>query len=303
MSTQAQVQGFFDPDTWTVSYVVSDPETQDAVIIDPVLSYDVLRSQTSHQSLKELCAFVDAEGLTVRGVLETHAHADHISGARYLAEKYGAPVGIGRGITLVQETFRDFFNLDSEVAVDGRQFDILLDHEMPVQFGSIRVRPLSTPGHTPACMSYVIKDAVFTGDALFMEDYGTGRTDFPAGSAKTLYHSVTEVLYRLPDQTRVFVGHDYMPHGRQLRYQSTILAEKEHNVQLPAMRNEVDFVRFRNERDASLSPPKLIFQSIQINVFGGYLPEEESNHRRYLKIPINGRVPTNLAGVPVERAS
>ena len=295
------VQAFFDPDTWTVSYVVHDPSTHDALIIDPVLDYDVLRSQTSARGLEDLVEYVTERRLTVRGIFETHAHADHISGARYLAEKFNVPVLIGAGIVKVQETFRDFFNLGEGVRVDGSQFDQLLSHGQTVHTGSLQVRALATPGHTPACMSYVIGDAVFTGDALFIEDYGTGRADFPAGSAEQLYHSVTETLYALPDQTRVFVGHDYMPNGRALRFETTILAEKERNVQLPLGRSKEDFVRFRNERDASLSPPKLIYQSVQINVFGGLLPEEESNHARYLKIPINARRRTNRAGVPIPK--
>ncbi len=300
MTMQPDVRAFFDPDTWTLSYVVSDPASRDAIIIDPVLSYDVLRSQTSHRNLEDLWTYVAERELVVRAIVETHAHADHISGARFLAEKYGVPVVIGRGITKVQETFADFFNIRGSVKTDGSQFDQLLDHEQLAEFGSLRVRALATPGHTPACMSYLIGDAVFTGDALFIEDYGTGRADFPAGSAEDLYESVTQVLYALPEDTRVFVGHDYMPAGRAMRYQTSILAEKSGNVQLPASRSRSDFIRFRNERDAGLSPPKLIFQSVQINVFGGFLPEEEDNHRRYLKIPLNTRRPTNAAGVPLE---
>lgn len=293
-----QVKAFFDEETWTVTYVVSDPETRDAVIIDPVLHYDALTSQTSTTQADEIVAHVSREGLKVRAVLETHAHADHLSAARYLARVFEVPVAIGSGITKVQATFSRVFGFQELVSVDGSQFDQLLDADKEYLFGSLKVMPLATPGHTPACLSYHIGDAVFTGDALFMEDYGTGRTDFPAGSAAALYESVHNVLYSLPEQTRVFVGHDYQPGGRDVRFESTIGVQKSENVQLSEATTEAAFVEFRNQRDKSLRPPRLIYQAIQINVFGGLLPAEDKNGARYLKIPLNARRPTDDAGRP-----
>jgi glyoxylase-like metal-dependent hydrolase (beta-lactamase superfamily II) len=243
---------------------------------------------------------VREEGLTVHAVLDTHAHADHISAAQYLGEHFSVPVGIGKGIAQVQQTFAKVFNLGNEVKTDGSQFALLIEPERLYQFGSLSLRGLPTPGHTPACMSYLVGDAVFTGDALFMEDYGTGRTDFPAGSANDLYKSVSETLYSLPEDTRVYVGHDYLPGGREVRFESTISKQKAENVQLPASRSENDFVEFRNSRDSTLKPPRLIYQSIQINVFGGKLPDEESNGKRYLKMPLNMRRPTDAVGNPRE---
>ncbi len=296
MTSKPEVIGLFDSNTSTVTYLVFDPATRDTVIIDPVLDYDVLRSQTSTQSADAVIAVVRARELLVRAILETHAHADHISAAQYLKTHFQVSVGIGKDIHLVQKTFAKIFNLSADVALDGSQFDLLLEAGQSYSFGSLRVVPLSTPGHTPACMSYWIGDAVFTGDALFTEDYGTGRADFPAGSARDLYRSVTATLYQLPGDTRVFVGHDYQPGGRPVRFESTIALEKSANVQLPMDRSEQDFVVFREQRDGALKPPRLIYQSIQINVFGGMLPEPESNGVRYLKLPLNTRRATDSCG-------
>ncbi len=295
-----RVQAFFHPDTWTVTYVVADPATSDAVIIDPVLDYDVLSSQTDTAAADELVRFIRHEGLVPRAILETHAHADHVSAARYLAEVFGTKVAIGRGITTVQKTFSRVFGFEGRVATDGSQFDLLLDDGQNYHFGSIEMQALATPGHTPACMSFLIGDAVFTGDALFMHDYGTGRTDFPAGSAEQLYDSVHRVLYGLADDTRVFVGHDYQPGGREVAWESSIAREKGENVQLSSATTLDDFVTFRTQRDKKLRPPRLIFQSIQINVFGGALPDEEENGMRYLKIPLNMKCRTDVAGKPLD---
>lgn len=292
------VQAFFDSDTWTVSYVVSDPESLDSIIIDPVLNYDVLGSQTSTRSADQILEHVSKEKLKVCAIIETHAHADHISSARYLARKLSAPIGIGADISIVQKTFARVFGLEGSVVVDGSQFDLLLRGGEKYAFGSLGLTALATPGHTPACMSYLIGDAVFTGDALFMHDYGTGRADFPAGSAQALYHSVHDVLYRLPDETRVFVGHDYQPGGRGLKWESTIGREKTDNIQLSRDTTQEAFVLFRNQRDKKLKPPRLIFQSIQINVFGGRLPLAEDNGIRYLKIPLNMKCETDEVGEP-----
>lgn len=292
------VQAFFEPETSTVSYVVTEPDSLDTVIIDPVLNYDVLSSQTSTRSADELADYVTARGLTVRALLETHAHADHISAARYLSRTFRAPVGIGADIKKVQETFAKILGMEGAVATDGSQFDLLLKAGEEYAFGTLKVVALATPGHTPACQSFWVGDAIFTGDALFMDDYGTGRTDFPAGSAEDLYRSVHEKLYKLPDATRVFVGHDYKPNGREVEWESTIAQEKVGNVQLRHSTTQDEFVALRTERDKSLKPPRLLFQSIQVNVFGGLLPDQEENGIRYLKIPLNMRCPTDDAGGP-----
>jgi len=294
-----RVQAFFDKDSSTLTYLVSDPATGDAVIIDPVLDYDVFASQTSSSGADLILDAIVAQGLHVRASLETHAHADHLSASHYLKEKLGIPVGIGRDITLIQETFQQVFNLPKVAKTDGSQFDLLLEPGQTSRFGSLELLPLPTPGHTPACLSYRIGDAVFTGDALFMEDYGTGRTDFPLGSARALYHSVHDVLYALPNATRVFVGHDYQPGGRRVRYESTIERQRSSNVQLRSGTELEDFVRFRDARDKTLRAPRLIYQSVQMNAFGGLLPEPEEGGGRFFKIPLNRRIKTTSGGTPL----
>jgi len=281
-----KVHYFYDAPTFTLTYVVWDEATGDAVVIDPVLDYDPLASRVSTKSVDELLAFVAANSLTVRASLETHAHADHLSAGQVLKEKLGAPVGIGRGISAVQSVFGPVFEMPESFAKDGSQFDIQLADGETYLAGSLAVKALATPGHTPACVSYQIGDAVFTGDALFIEDYGTGRCDFPAGSAKALYRSVHEVLYALPDETRVFVGHDYPPAGRPVRAETTIGASKRANVQLRAETDEATFVAFREARDATLAAPRLLYPSVQVNIDAGRLPEAHANGMRYLKIPL-----------------
>ncbi len=280
------VEPFFDPATWTLTYVVSDEATKDAVVIDPVLDYDPKAVTVSTASNDKVVEYVRREGLTVRYILETHAHADHLTGAVDLKERLGASVAIGSKITTVQQLFRDVFDMGDDLPADGSQFDRLLEDGDVLEAGSLRVRVLHTPGHTPACASYVIGDAVFTGDALFLPDSGTGRCDFPAGSATDLYRSIQDKLYTLPDETRVFVGHDYQPGGRDVAWVSTIGEEKAANIQLPADRDEATFVSFRTARDQTLRPPNLIFQSVQVNANGGRLPPPAANGRRYLKLPI-----------------
>jgi glyoxylase-like metal-dependent hydrolase (beta-lactamase superfamily II) len=279
------IQHFYDPATYTLTYVVFDAATRDAVVIDPVLDFDPASGRTSTVSIEQVEAFVRREGLRVHAVFETHAHADHLSGSQYLRTRFGARIAIGRRITEVQQTFRPLFG--NPIAVDGSQFDVLLDDYARVQAGTLCVEVLPTPGHTPACVSLKVEDAVFTGDALFIEDYGTGRCDFPRGDAEALYHSVHDVLYTLPDATRVFVGHDYQPNGRALRFETTIGAEKRANVQLSIETTREAFVSFRRTRDAGLAAPRLLFPSVQVNIDAGRLPAPGPDGLRRLQIPLN----------------
>ncbi len=283
-----QIEGFYDEATNTLTYVVSDPATGDAVVIDPVLDYDAAGSVVSHASVDRVTQYLHDHGMHLRLILETHAHADHLSGSQELKQRFpGAETGIGRRITVVQQTFKEIFDLPKDFPTDGRQFDHLYDDGQLVRAGSLEFSVIGTPGHTPACVTYRFDDAIFTGDAMFMPDMGTGRCDFPAGSAEDLYDSIHGKLYALPDDTRVFVGHDYQPGGRQLAFETTIADQKAHNVQLPVDRPREEFVRFRTKRDAGLSAPKLLFHSLQVNVDAGKLPDASANELRYLKIPIN----------------
>lgn len=282
-----EIKAFFHEPSFTLTYVVFDPKTRDAVIIDPVLDLDLLTWRVSTTAVDEVAEFVAERSLNVRWVVDTHAHADHLSGMDILKERFGAPTAIGRQITAVQELFGGVYNVGDVVASDGSQFDHLLDDGETLSVGSLKLEAIHTPGHTPACMSYKIGDAVFTGDALFMPDYGTGRCDFPKGSADDLYDSVTGKLYTLPESTRVFVGHDYMPNGRELQYETTIGDSKERNIQLRASTPRSEFVDFRSKRDKGLAPPRFILPSLQVNIRAGALPEPEANGRRYFKMPIN----------------
>lgn len=282
-----EIKAFYDARTFTLTYVAFDAETKDALVIDPVMDYDPVGSKVFTDSVDEVTEYLKAEGLKLHWVLETHAHADHLSGAQLLKERFpGSKTGIGERITVVQEKFKEVFSLPDDFPTDGRQFDKLIADGETVKAGSVEVKMIFTPGHTPACGTYQIDDALFTGDALFMPDMGTGRCDFPAGSADDLYASIKR-LYELPASMRVFVGHDYQPGGRQLAYESTIGEEKEKNIQLTAGTSREDFVKFRTERDATLNAPKLLFQSIQVNIDAGKLPEPSENEMRYLKIPVN----------------
>ena len=281
------VEAFFDKDTWTLTYVVYDPSTKDALIIDPVWDYDPAASKLTTSSAETVLHYVQEKDLKVHYILETHAHADHVSGAQILKTKIpGTKVGIGAHIQAVQKVFKDVFNLNPDFATDGSQFDLLLTEDTPLKAGSLEIKTIYTPGHTPACSSYLIGDALFTGDALFMPDYGTGRCDFPAGSAEDLYTSIAEKLYQLPNETKVFVGHDYQPDGRALAYQSSIGEEKEKNIHIRANTTREEFVRFRTERDKQLAAPRLLLPSVQVNIDAGRLPAEEKPGARYLKIPL-----------------
>jgi glyoxylase-like metal-dependent hydrolase (beta-lactamase superfamily II) len=298
---EMEIKAFFDPATFTLTYVVYDPDTRDAIILDPVLDYEPGASQTSTASADQVSKFVEQADLRVHLVLETHAHADHLSSAQILKRRHESSVGIGDKIGVVQETFKKFFDLPESFATDGRQFDRLLKDGELVEAGSLRIRAIATPGHTPACMSYQVGDAVFTGDALFLEDYGVGRCDFPGGSAEALYHSVHDRLYSLPDETRVFVGHDYLPNGRELRYETTIGRSKRENVQLRIETTKDEFVALRKSRDATLASPRLLFPSVQVNVNAGVLPSPHENGKRYLQVPINVFGPTDDAGASSAR--
>ncbi len=290
-----KIQPFFDERTYTLTYVVYDDETKDAVVIDPVLDYEPGASAVWTESADQAIDFVKDNDLNLHYVLETHAHADHLSGARRIQDQFPeAKIAIGSRITEVQKLFSKVFNLPDDFPTDGEQFDLLLDDEEVITAGSLEVRTMFTPGHTPACATYVIDDAAFTGDALFMPDFGTGRCDFPGGSSDDLYESVTERIYSLPDDYRTFVGHDYQPGGREVDYQATIAEQKEKNVILPANRPKEEFVAQRDGRDSTLSAPRLLLQSLQVNIDAGNLPEPENNEKAYLRIPVNVFRPENM---------
>lgn len=281
-----KVQHFYDKETYTLTYVVFDEITKDAVVIDPVLNYDQAASKISHKSIDQILEFTKSKQLHIHYILETHAHADHLTGAMELKKKIvGARVGIGKNITKVQSAFKDIFNLES-LCTNGSQFDVLLKETIPLIAGTLEIKTIYTPGHTPACCSFLIGDNLFTGDTIFMPDYGTGRCDFPAGSAKDLYHSIHCKLYELPEKTKVFTGHDYQPNGRELKFVSTIGEQKTDNIQLKANTTEEEFVKFRTERDAKLSAPKLLLPSVQFNIDAGNMPKAENNGTSYFKIPI-----------------
>jgi glyoxylase-like metal-dependent hydrolase (beta-lactamase superfamily II) len=282
-----KIETHFHQDSFTFTYIVYDENTKDTVIIDPVLDYYPNSSSWSTEAIDKIQSFLDENGLNLRLILDTHAHADHLSGAQELKKRYpDAPYGIGKEITQVQETFKDIYNLKN-LKTDGSQFDMLFEDGQLMEAGSLSFKVLHTPGHTPACYCYLIEDCLFTGDALFMPDFGTGRCDFPKGSAEDLYETIHEKLYSLPDETRVFVGHDYRPGGRELKYETSIGESKVHNKQLKAGTSREEFIEFRKERDASLDAPRLLLPSIQVNIDGAKFPELEDNGSRYLKIPLS----------------
>jgi glyoxylase-like metal-dependent hydrolase (beta-lactamase superfamily II) len=282
-----QVKGFFDEPTFTASYVVSDPATKRAAIIDSVWNFDQPSGRTSFGSADAMIAYVREKGLTVDWILETHAHADHLSAAPYLQQELGGKTAIGREIVTVQGVFGKIFNEGAKFARDGSQFDRLLADGDTLMIGDIPLIALHVPGHTPADMAYVIGDAAFVGDTMFMPDYGSARADFPGGDARNLYRSVKRLM-KLPDQTRVFLCHDYQaPNRDEYVWETTMLAERIGNVHLHEGVSEDDFVEMRTQRDATLSMPRLILPSLQVNMRGGHLPEPDDNGVSYLKLPVN----------------
>ncbi len=282
------VKAFFHDATNTVSYVVREPDGRACAIIDSVLDYDQASGRTNFESADAIADFVQERNLRVEWILETHVHADHLSGAPYLQEKLGGKIGIGDRITVVQDTFGKVFNEGTAFARDGSQFDALFKDGDSFRIGRMRADVLHTPGHTPACVTYVIGDAAFVGDTLFMPDFGTARCDFPGGSSEALYHSIQKIL-ALPDQTRVFVGHDYKAAGRdEFAWESTVGEQKARNVHIGNGRSIGEFTRTRDARDAELAVPKLILPSLQVNMRAGNMPEPDDQGRVFLKIPVNG---------------
>ncbi len=282
------IQPFFDEDTNTITYVVRDPNSRQCAIIDSVLDFDYASGRTDTRSADAVIDWVKAEKLEVAWILETHVHADHLSAAPYIQERLGGKIGIGDRITVVQETFGKIFNEGTRFQRDGSQFDKLFVEGDTFAIGELQGRALHTPGHTPACMTYVIGNAAFVGDTLFMPDYGTARCDFPGGSADTMFDSVQKIL-ALPDDTRIFVGHDYKAPGRDdYAWESTVGEQKAMNIHVGAGKSREDFVSMREARDATLAMPRLIIPSLQVNMRAGQMPEPDETGKTFLKIPING---------------
>ncbi|SFI43074.1 MBL fold metallo-hydrolase [Nitrosomonas sp. Nm34] len=283
---QPNIQAFFDPATWTVTYVVFDERGGSCAIIDPVLDYDPKAGRTKTASADKLIAFIHVQHLTVEWILETHAHADHLSSADYLKGKLGGKTAIGNHIPVVQQTFKKLFNMEATFAPDGSQFDHLLADGESFGVGKLTAKAISVSGHTPADMAYQFEDAIFIGDTLFMPDIGTARADFPGGDARQLYHSIRKLLDFPPD-TRLFMCHDYPPKGRDVQWQSTVAEERAHNIHVHDGISEEEFVAMRTARDATLEMPVLMLPSVQFNVRAGQMPPAEDNGMAYFKIPIN----------------
>ena len=283
---QAQVKAFFDPATWTVSYVVFDAPGGHCALVDSVLDYAPKSGRTRTDSADQLIAFVREQNLTVDWILETHAHADHLSAAPYLRKHLGGKIAIGGKITQVQNVFKGIFHLEPEFATNGSQFDHLFEDGDTFAIGTLQAQALSVPGHTPACMAYQVGDAVFVGDTLFMPDVGTARCDFPGGNAHTLYQSVRKLL-SLPPETRLFMCHDYPPEGREAQWECTVADQRARNIHVHDGVSEAEFVAMRTKRDAGLAMPVLILPSVQVNIRAGELPPPEANGVSYLKIPLN----------------
>jgi glyoxylase-like metal-dependent hydrolase (beta-lactamase superfamily II) len=284
-TAQATVKAFFDPQTWTYTYVVYESKGSPCIVIDSVLNYDPKSGRTKTESADEVISFIKDNQLRLEWILETHAHADHLTAASYIQEKLGGKIAIGDHITTVQGVFKGIFNLD-DIALDGSQFDALIKANESIAFGNLSFKALYVPGHTPACMAYEIGDSIFVGDTLFMPDVGTARCDFPGGSASNLYRSIQSIL-SYPPNTTLYMCHDYPPNGRPPEYQSTVADQKKSNIHVHDGITEEQFVAMRNKRDAGLEMPVLILPSIQVNIRAGHMPKAEGNGTAYLKIPLN----------------
>ncbi|MDA0188401.1 MAG: MBL fold metallo-hydrolase [Proteobacteria bacterium] len=285
MNVRPEVAPFFDPATNTISYVVKDPNSNSCAVVDSVMDIDYAAGRITYDNADEIIAYVQEKGLKVEWLIETHVHADHLSAAPYIQSKLGGKIGIGRNITVVQDTFGKVFNEGTEFERDGSQFDKLFDDGDSYEIGGLRAFAIYTPGHTPACMTHVMGDAAFVGDTLFMPDGGSARADFPGGDAGTLYDSIQTVL-SLPDEMRLFMCHDYGPNGRDIQWETTVGDEKAHNIHVGSGKTKDDFVKFRTERDAQLDMPKLIIPSLQVNMRAGNIPKDR-NGNPMLKVPIN----------------
>ncbi|QYK39995.1 MAG: MBL fold metallo-hydrolase [Paracoccaceae bacterium] len=282
------VHAFFDEATNTLTYLIREPQGRACAVVDSVLDFDYASGRTDTRSADAVIDFIRTEGLDLQWILETHVHADHLSAAPYIQERLGGKIGIGDRITVVQDTFGKIFNEGTRFQRDGSQFDRLFKEGDSVMIGQMRADVLHTPGHTPACLTYVIGDAAFVGDTLFMPDFGTARCDFPGGSAEAMWDSIQKIL-SLPEQTRIFVGHDYKAEGRDdYAWETTVGDQKRQNKHVGAGRSKDDFVAMRRARDATLAMPRLIIPSLQVNMRAGQMPEPEDNGVSYLKVPVNG---------------
>ncbi len=286
LAVKPEVTAFFDEATNTISYVVKDPASNACAIVDSVMDIDYAAGRIVYEHADAMIAFVKEHGLTCEWLIETHVHADHLSAAPYIQGKLGGKLGIGENITIVQETFGKVFNEGTEFQRDGSQFDRLFKDGDSYTIGTMRAFAIHTPGHTPACMTHIIGDAAFVGDTLFMPDGGTARADFPGGDARALYRSTKRIL-ELPGEMRLFMCHDYGPNGREIRWETTVADERQHNIHVKDGTSEDDFVKMREARDATLDMPRLIIPSLQVNMKAGRLPEPDPTGKRFLKVPLN----------------
>ncbi|MAM60314.1 MBL fold metallo-hydrolase [Maritimibacter sp. UBA3975] len=285
-SVKPDVKAFFDPATNTISYIVKDPASNACAIVDSVMDIDYAAGRITYDNADEIIAYVQENDLKVEWLIETHVHADHLSGAPYIQQKLGGKIGIGENITVVQDTFGKVFNEGTEFQRDGSQFDRLFKEGDTYQIGGMTAFAMHTPGHTPACMTHVVGNAAFVGDTLFMPDGGSARADFPGGDAGVLYDSIQKVL-SMPDETRLFMCHDYGPNGRDIAWETSVAEEREHNIHVGAGKTKEDFVKFRTERDAQLDMPRLIIPSLQVNMRAGQMPPKDEQGDVFLKVPVN----------------
>ena len=285
--TFSDVKGFFDEETHTISYVITDKQTNSCAVLDSVLDLDYASGKINYLNADKIINFITENNLKLCWLIETHVHADHLSAAPYIQQNLGGKIAISKEIVKVQEIFGKVFNAGTEFERDGSQFDLLLEDGDTYEIGNLRGKALHTPGHTPACMAHVIEDTVFVGDTLFMPDGGTARADFPGGDARTLFRSIQKIL-ALPDNTRMFVCHDYMPNGREVKWETTVSEQKQNNIHIGDAIHEDEFVKLREKRDSTLGMPKLIMPSIQVNMRAGNMPPSEDNGSTFLKVPISG---------------